>query len=392
MSLVLYILLFVALAPFTAWIVGLWALAIRSLAPRPPAPTVDATPRFAIIVPAHNEGEVISETVKSILACDYPRERFRLYVIADNCTDNTAELAEKAGAEVLRRQDAVNRGKGHALAYALEAIKNEPCDAVLFMDADSTPNPDYLRVMANYRVRGDVMIQGRYDIDQPDRNWFTRLTSISFVLRNRWLFPACDALGLTLPLRGSGMCFDSRLIFRLGWESHGLNEDMEMTLRLIKEKIRVTFAPQAVSRQFMPATPAMAATQRQRWSAGEHNLRRILIKQEIPGALRRRDWLGAVSLVLMAMPPFSLQLCVALLLLPPSCYAGGLVWVLSLLALGLYAGYFLLGVERLDRQGIAAVFMLPVFAVWRVGIYIMARFKTPTAWIRTPRKDKGAES
>lgn len=382
------IVMLVILLPFLAWIVGLWALALRSLFPKTPPPPTSRTPFFTIIIPAHNEGEIVGQTVEKILACDYPRDRFSLNLVADNCDDDTAEIARKAGANVLVRFDREKRGKGHALAYALESLKDEPGDAVLFLDADSSPESDYLRVLASYLVRGDVMIQGRYDVNEPNRNWFTRLTSTSFVLRNRWQFPACDALGLTLPLRGSGMCFERSLIYRLGWEAHGLTEDMEMTFKLIRENIPVSFAARAVSRQFMPATPAQAQTQRQRWSAGEHDLRKVILRNEIPEAWRRRDWRAVLSLVLMAAPPFSLQLCLALVLLLPAWLVGGAAWGLSLLALGLFAGYFFLGLERLDRQGLAAAAMLPLFALWRVGIYLAALFRKPTEWIRTARNGK----
>ncbi len=388
MQVLLAIVMFVILIPFLAWIVGLWALALRSLFPKTPPAATSQTPFFIIIVPAHNEAEIIGQTVEKILACEYPKDRFSLNVVADNCDDATAEIARKAGANVLSRCNQEKRGKGHALAYALESLKDEPGDAVLFLDADSSPERDYLRVLASYRVRGDVMIQGRYDVSEPNRNWFTRLTSTSFVLRNRWQFPACDAVGLTLPLRGSGMCFERSLIYRLGWESHGLVEDMEMTFRLIRDKIPVSFAAQAVSRQFMPATPAQARTQRQRWSAGEHGLRKIILRQEIPDALQRRDWRAALSLVLMAAPPFSLQLCLAVILLIPSYLAGGVAWGMSLLALVLFAGYFFLGLERLDKQGLAAAAMLPLFALWRVGIYLAALFRKPAEWIRTARTGK----
>lgn len=388
MQVFLTIVMLVILIPFLAWIVGLWALALRSLFPKTPPPATDQTPFFTIIIPAHNEGEIIGQTVEKILACEYPRDSFSLNVVADNCDDDTAEIARKAGANVLSRIDREKRGKGHALAYALEALRDEPGDAVLFLDADSSPEREYLRVMASYRARGDVMIQGRYDVNEPNRNWFTRLTATSFVLRNRWQFPACDALGLTLPLRGSGMCFERSLMYRMGWQAHGLTEDMEMTFKLIRDRIPVSFAAQAVSRQFMPATPAQARTQRQRWSAGEHDLRKIIVRQEIPDALRRHDWRGAVSLAFMAAPPFSLQLCLAIVLLIPSYFAGGLAWGMSLLALGLFAGYFFLGLERLDKQGVAAAAMLPLFALWRVGIYLAALFRKPAEWIRTARSGK----
>ncbi len=388
MQVFLAVVMYVVLIPFLAWIVGLWALALRSLFPKAPPAATSQAPFFTIIVPAHNEGEIIRQTVEKILACDYPRDGFSLNLVADNCDDATAEIAREAGAKVLSRLDQEKRGKGHAIAYALETLKDEPGDAVLFLDADSLPEKNYLRVMASHRVRGDVMIQGRYEVSEPNRNWFTRLTSTSFVLRNRWQVPACDAWGLTLPLRGSGMCFERSLIYRLGWQAHGLTEDAEMTLRLIRDKIPVSFAAQAVSRQFMPATPALAQTQRQRWSAGEHDLRRTILRMEIPDALRRRDWRAVLSLLLMSAPPFSLQLCLALALLLPAYLAGGLAWWLSLLALGLFAGYFFLGLERLDKQGLAAAAMLPLFALWRVGIYLAALFRKPAEWIRTGRTGK----
>lgn len=373
------------LVPFAAWIVGLWFLAWRSRRPRALPPPTDRTPFFSIVVPAHDEGEIIAATVGKIVAFDYPRDRFALYVVADNCTDDTAALARAAGATVLERTDAVNRGKGHALSYALERVRDIAGDAVLFLDADSSPEPDYLRVMARYLARGDRMIQGRYDVDLPDRNWFTRLTSTSFVFRNRWQFPAYDALGLTLPLRGSGMCFASPVIYSLGWTAHGLTEDTEMTLRLIRAGVPVVFAPDAVSRQFMPATPAEAATQRLRWSAGERGVRSVLLREEIPWAFKARRWRDMFSLILMAAPPFSVQLCAALALACFAWFAGPVLRWSALGVLAGYGGYFLLGIGRLDRQGLAATAMLPVFIVWRVGIYIIACFRKPMSWIRTPR-------
>lgn len=374
-----------ALPFFALWIGGLWFLAWRSRRPRPAPPETGATPFFSIVVPAHDEEEMIASTVKKILACDYPRDRFALYVVADNCTDATARLAREAGATALERTDAVNRGKGHALAFALDQIKERAGDAVLFLDADSSPEPDYLRVMARYVARGDRMIQGRYEVDGPDRNWFTRLTSTSFVFRNRWQFPALDALGLTLPLRGSGMCFATPVIYSLGWTAHGLTEDTEMTLRLIRAGIPVTFAPDAVSRQFMPETPAEAATQRLRWSAGESGVRKTLLKQEIPWAFKARRWRDLLSLILMAAPPFSVQLCAALGFATLTGILGmSLKWTWGFILLA-FGCYFLLGVGRLDRQGLAAVAMLPVFVVWRVGIHLVACFRKPMDWIRTPR-------
>ncbi|MCC8164611.1 MAG: glycosyltransferase family 2 protein [Planctomycetes bacterium] len=327
-----------------------------------------------------------------ILACDYPGERFSLNLVADNCTDDTADRAREAGANVIVRVDPEKRGKGQALAYALEVLKNEnsgePGDAVLFLDADSSPESDYLRVMASHLVRGDVMIQGRYDVEGPDRNWFTRLTATSFVLRNRWQFPAYEALGLTIPLRGSGMCFERSLIYRLGWQSYGLTEDMEMTLRLIREKSRSPMERgryRGSSCQPLPEKPGPSANA----GRGANTVCGELFSgKKSPTRCDVAIGVPPYPCFFMVTPPFSMQLCVAMVLLVPAWLVGGWVWNLSVLILLLLAGYFFLGLERLDKQGLAAAAMLPVFALWRVGVYLTALFKKPAEWIRTVRSGK----
>lgn len=373
------------LLPVAVWTAWLWFLALRSLFPRPIPPLPDELPHIAIIIPAHDEEAIISETVRKILAFSYPENSFSVLVVADNCTDNTALKAQEAGAACLARLDLENMGKGHALAFGLRAVCDEPYDAVLFFDADSSPEPDYLLRMAACLARDKTVIQGRYDVDQPDRNWFTRLTAVSFTLRNRWIFPALDALGIAIPLRGSGMCFPAAIIRRLGWESHGLTEDAEMTLRLLREGILVTFAPGAVSRQYMPPSPGCAASQRLRWSAGESGLRSRIIKAELPLAVREKSWRAATAMLLLVAPAFSVQLCGVACLTLFTWLAETGVFAISLAVLAAYALYFLIGLGKPDRLMIAAVCMLPVFALWRTAIAFRACLSKPVGWIRTPR-------
>src|SRR3954464_13680475 len=102
----------------TTYLFVLVLLSGRRKAPTPPPPTL----RFDIIVPSHNEEAGIAETVTSLLALDYPKDRFRVLVVADNCSDRTADLARAAGATVLERQSATERGKGYALNFAFERV------------------------------------------------------------------------------------------------------------------------------------------------------------------------------------------------------------------------------------------------------------------------------
>src|SRR5579862_6072340 len=105
----------------TGYLAVLTLLSWRPRAPEPVPPLL----RFDVVVPAHDEAQGIAATVESLFAMDYPRELFRVLVVADNCTDDTAARARAAGAEVLVRDETRLRGKGHALAHAFTRILRE---------------------------------------------------------------------------------------------------------------------------------------------------------------------------------------------------------------------------------------------------------------------------
>src|SRR6266542_4065665 len=114
-----------------------YLLSLTLLSRRLPTRLADKpTVRFAVVVPAHNEEEGIAATIKSLLALDYPHNQFVVTVVADNCSDETAARAEKAGARVLVRHDVERRGKGYALAYAFERLAPQ-VDAIVVVDADT---------------------------------------------------------------------------------------------------------------------------------------------------------------------------------------------------------------------------------------------------------------
>ena len=138
------ILLCVGSAPVLVGTTYLFVLTLFSARPRVPGRPADST-RFVVVIPAHNEELGVAGTVESVLRADYPSERRRVLVVADNCSDATAERAEQAGARVLVRHDAERRGKGYALAAAFEQVLQDPdVDAVVVVDADTEVTPNLL--------------------------------------------------------------------------------------------------------------------------------------------------------------------------------------------------------------------------------------------------------
>ena len=161
---------------------------------RVPAPGRWPAPRtrFTVLVPAHDEELLIRRVVGSLLAVDYPPDLYQVHVIADNCTDRTAELARAQGAVVHERQDAARRGKGYALRWLFAQLLRDPAsgDAFVIVDADSIVNQGFLRAL-DRRLRGDtVAIQAYGTVLNVAAWWGTALRYVAFALLYylRWLW------------------------------------------------------------------------------------------------------------------------------------------------------------------------------------------------------------
>ncbi|HAA42990.1 MAG TPA: glycosyl transferase family 2, partial [Ruminiclostridium sp.] len=143
--------------------------------------------KFALIVAAHNEEKVITHIIDSLFKQNYPKNLFDVFVIADNCTDKTAEIAEKHGAIVYRRFNSTLRGKGHALEWMFERIfeMDKKYDAICVFDADNLVSSNFLLEMNKQLCRGHKVIQGYIDSKNPYDSWITCSYSIAFWLSNR---------------------------------------------------------------------------------------------------------------------------------------------------------------------------------------------------------------
>ena len=146
-----------------------------------PASSFKPTKKFAMVVAAHNEEIVISELVDSLKNIKYPNDLYDIFVVADNCTDNTAEIAEKHGAIVLRRFNKVDKGKGFALEWAFNKIfeMEKGYDAFCVFDADNLVSPEFLMEMNKRMLEGHRVIQGYIDSKNPFDSWIS--ASYSFL-------------------------------------------------------------------------------------------------------------------------------------------------------------------------------------------------------------------
>ena len=230
---------------------------------------------LAVIIPAHNEEKNIIRTVEAIMACNYPANRFEVYVIADNCTDHTALYARTAGALAFERFDTVNRGKGQALDWFLKNHDEIYChtDIITIIDADVAPDRNYLHeISATFNNPEIQAVQAYNGVSNPDAGWRPALIDAAFNVFNHLRMAGSFKLSGTAVLKGNGMAFRTNLLQRYGWPCHSIVEDMEFTLLLLQDGISVHYNPDAVIRSEMVTSGKSASTQRSRWEGGRFML------------------------------------------------------------------------------------------------------------------------
>jgi len=363
---------------------------------RPPRPAPDARPaRFAVLIPAHDEELLIGGTIDSILQGDHPEGSITVHVVADNCSDRTAEVARAHGAVVLERRDPDHPGKGPALTWASQQLDVSPFDAVALIDADCLVDDAFFRTMSRELAAGGRVFQGRYWISNPDETLLTRLMSVTYVMKNLMFVGGQSLLGFSPILMGTGMVFARDAFTARGWESHSIVEDIEESFFLIEAGERIRFVPDAVIRAQEPASLSQGFSQRQRWATGQASLRGMARKALAKGLRTGNFDLARAALDLLLPTPYAKLVnltAIALALAGTVAFLSGSAWllVLPLVALALQIAEFALGlvVMRASRAVIASVVFAPVFLVWRGFIEVLALAGVHgDRWIRTRRHE-----
>ncbi len=359
-------------------------------------PIADRSTRFDIIVPAHNESGGIGGTIASLQALDYPPEHFRILVVADNCTDDTADRARAAGATVLERQHATERGKGYALAHAYAvSLADGFASAVVVVDADTSVSANLLSAFSARFAAGAEAVQAEYGVRNANESWRTRLMVIALTMFHTVRSLGRERLGLSCGLRGNGMGFSTALIRKVPPRAFSIVEDVEYGVALGLAYTRIAYVHEAEVRGDMPASAAASRSQRERWEGG----RLALVKAHVPPLLRAaRGNGGKIPFDLAAdllVPPLTTlgALVVAGLglasLLTGLGIAGGMGIVPWALAFVLLSSYVVRGAV-LSGTGPRAVLDLmwaPVFAVWKITLMLKPTRRSGE-WVRTTRSDE----
>ena len=365
--------------------------------------------RYAFFIAAHNEEPVIAQLVKSIRAQDYPSDLIDVYVVADACTDRTAEVAREAGAIVYERNDLARKGKSWVMDYGFKRILSERPDyyeGFFIFDADNLVSPSYTRLMNDVFDQGFMVVTGYRNSKNFGDSWISGGYGISFLREARFLNNARMHCGTSCTVSGSGYLVSAQIIEAMqGWRFHTLTEDVQFTTFCAVHGIRIGYAPAEFFDE-QPLKLAASWKQRLRWckgfyqvlfTYGRHMLKAIFLFRRFAAYDMFVTIAPAILLTLLSVLTNGTFLVVSWLshgfLATESEMQMCLASILATFT-GVYGTFFMLGLlttvfERRHIHGVSRprlvlnLFTYPLFMLTYIPINAQALFQK-VEWVPTP--------
>lgn len=227
--------------------------------------------KYAILIAARNEKNVIGNLLDSINKQDYPSDLITTFVVADNCTDNTAEIARKHGAVCYERFDTEHRTKGFALEFLLDKIEEDygrmSFEGYFIFDADNLLNTDYISRMNDAFDEGCKIITSYRNTKNFDENWISSTYALHWIRSIRANHRARSVLRLATNIQGTGFLFTNEIV-KNGWHYTSLTEDRALTADAVAQGYQITYNDTAMFYDEQPTSLKVALRQRTRWSKG----------------------------------------------------------------------------------------------------------------------------
>jgi hypothetical protein len=332
-------------------------------------------------------------TIRDVQAQLGPNDR--ILVVADNCTDDTAEIVQAAGAEVTIRTDPARRGKGFALEFGVRHLRLNPPDVVVIMDADCRLGENALRLLSDRAMASGRPVQSLYFMLAPENAPPGKGVNLFAWRVRNWIRPlGLELFGLPTQLFGTGMAFPLSLLLNRDLGNGRLAEDLALGIALASTGCPPLFMSEARVYSYFPVSQAGSEQQRQRWEKGHLDNIVDLVPGALAKSLRDRN-LGLAALAIdMAVPPLSLLVLVTALCAILGGIAFGLgassaalaIPSLTTLLLVLGTGLAWTAVGR-DVLPLRKLLCLPLHAIQKLGSYHrIASGKATSAWIRTDRE------
>lgn len=348
-------------------------------------------PRVAVLLPAHNEASCISATIETLLP--QLTDQDRLVVIADNCSDETAEIARGFGATVIERIDPVLMGKGYALDYGLRFIEADPPAVVVMADADCIVHQGAIDRIARLADAVSRPIQSTYLMERPaNPGPNDAVSALAFMVKNVVRPRGLDRLGQPCLLYGTAMAFPWSVIAHAPLANSNIVEDMQLAVDLAIAGHPSVFCEEAKVTGRLPQQKTAAKSQRVRWEHGHLKTLLTQVPQLLKASLgQRRFDLLAIALDL-CIPPLSLLVMMWAAIMGGALLAGalGASWIPAiflaiqglLILISIIGAWAKFGRADLPARTLLAV---PFYILWKIPLYFAFLVRPQTKWIRTER-------
>jgi cellulose synthase/poly-beta-1,6-N-acetylglucosamine synthase-like glycosyltransferase len=348
--------------------------------------------RIAVLVPAHNESSGLLPTLAEIKSQLFPGDR--LLVVADNCTDDTADVASATGAEVAERHDSANHGKGYALEFGLRHLASDPPEIVIVVDADCRLAENTIERLAMTCALTHRPTQALYLMTAPDGSQINhQVAEFAWRVKN-WVRPlGLSVLGLPCQLAGTGMAFPWNVIRLVDLGNAWLVEDLKLGLDLASAGYPPLFCPSACVTSRFASSIEGAISQRERWEQGHITTILTSVPRLLCKAIAGRNWALSALTLDLAVPPLSLLgllVTGVFLIAGLAAFLGFYAAALAISAVNALA--FMLAVFlawlKYGRKVLppAALLLIAPYALGKLGLYLrLLSNRIDARWIRTDR-------
>lgn len=304
---------------------------------------------FAILIAARNEELVIEKLVNSLKRQNYPKDKYEIYVIVNNCTDNTAAIAKKAGATVIECTENV-KSKGEVLKYTFNKLKdNNEIDAYAIFDADNLVDNNFLNEMNNTINEGYTVSQGFRDTKNIGDNWISSSYALLYYIDNLFINRARHYMKMSAILNGTGIVIKKDIIDKYGYDPKTFTEDIEFTVMCALNDEKIAFTETAIIYDEQVTDMKSSLTQRKRWSFGAMQCFKVYYKDLLKKIFKDKSYCALDILFFTISTMFH---------------------VLSALLIILLTLYTIINIKSINIVNLLLVLLTTLFIVYVCGILI----------------------
>ncbi len=352
-----------------------------------------AKTKFAILIAARNEEQVIGDLIASLKAQKYPDNLYDIYVLVNNCTDNTLGVSKSAGAKIINVNTPV-KTKGEVLKFAFQRLRKKDYDAYIIFDADNIVHPDFLKKMNDTYQSGYEVAQGRKDSKNLEDNWLSASCSLFYYIQNFFFNKSRMNINAAAAINGTGFMVSKRVIDE-GFDPKTITEDIELSIMCVLKDIPIAYIEDAITYDEQPVRFIDSWHQRSRWSKGIIECNRLYRVPLLKKFIKDRDF-SAIDKLLFSAAPHVQTLGVILTLalgvfhilgielndIFSYFFSLGFVFFMITYLIGVIINMFVLIYYKRDlEKTIHGIFLFALFLFTWIPINAICLFKKDLNWV-----------